>query len=86
MTAYSESDLSAKAAPARCRRCWHVVSYIGQDNAPRFTCTPGHVLLENCGYFVALPDQREAVVAKPVAGQVAPDCQLDTSGENCDRR
>jgi len=65
----------------RCRLCHAVELTVGADKLKRYSCRKGHPMHDHCGYFTALPNQREAVVAKPIAGQADPDCQLDIHGE-----
>lgn len=67
MTAHSESDLRAKAAPARCRRCFQVEVTISPDHTRRYTCKKNQLMHDSCGHFVPLPSGREAEPAQSKA-------------------
>lgn len=61
MTAHSQADLRAQAAPERCRRCYQVEVMTGMDKRPRFSCREGQLMHDNCSHFTPLPGGREAV-------------------------
>lgn len=61
MTAYSEADQRAQAAPERCRRCYQVEAITGTDKRTRYACRKDQLMHDSCSHFVALPSSREAI-------------------------
>lgn len=58
MTAHSQADLRAQAAPERCRRCWQVEAMAGTDHIHRYSCRKGQLMHDSCIDFTPLPDGR----------------------------
>lgn len=66
MTAHSQSDLRAQAAPEQCRRCAFVRRFVVGESPARYECPKDPLMPTSCGRFVALPDGRDATPAEPV--------------------
>lgn len=60
MTAHSQSDLRAQAAPERCRRCAVVRCFVVGNNPARYECPKNPLMPTDCPHHKLLLDGRLA--------------------------